>query len=223
MDEGELVLHRDGQRIEIHSGSAVIIPPGEYRLSVGNAGFCRKRHLGISGMILANNLAAMSLDKVSVLPDFLNPECEELYGSLLAMTSEKRPESVREYCALTYRMLLLLSHCAIQKPYPAELQRAISFIDWNFSRSLSLTEICRHANCGRSTLQWQFKHYLNSSPVRYLIEIRMKYAARVLVNTSLTIKNIAEKCGYSNQLYFSNAFCRYYGCSPREYRKNSGV
>ncbi len=220
-DEGELVLSREGQQHIIPSGAMAIIPPGEYRIETKSG--CRKRHFGISGIILNNNLAAMNLNQVSILPDFRNPEFEELYQSLFFMTVEKDPEKARQYCAKSYQMLLLLSDSAVQSPYPEELQRAITFINRNFPLELSLEKICRSANCGKSTMQQQFKCFLNMSPIRYLIEVRMKYALKLLENTPLSIKDIAEKCGYDDQLYFSGTFRRRYGCSPREYRKNGFI
>ena len=220
VDEGEMTLHQGGQRYLIPAGSAVLIPPGESKLSSDGAHGCRKHALGISGLILDNNLAAMNLDKVCILRDFHNPEFEQLFDSLWKMTEEKRPETVREYCAKIYQLLLLLSDCAVQHPYPEELQRAMSFISRNFARQLSLSDICAQAYCGRSTLQWQFKYHLKSSPIRYLTEIRMKYAAKLLENTLLPIKEIAQKSGCSDQLYFSNMFRKYHGRSPRECRKS---
>ena len=223
VDEGEMTIHHGGQRYVIPAGSAVLIPPGESKLSADGAGGCRKHALGISGLILNNNLAGMGLDKVCILRDFHDPEFGQLFDSLWEMTEEKHLETVREYCAKVYQLLLLLSRCAVQHPYPEELQRAISFISRNFSRKLSLADICAQACCGRSTLQWQFKHHLNSSPIRYLTENRMKYAAKLLENTSLPIKEIAQRSGCNDQLYFSNTFRKYHGRSPREYRKALSV
>ena len=180
----------------------------------------RTHYLGICGLILSNNLAGMNLDKVCVLNDFRNAEFDSLFASLWKMTEEKNQGNIREYCAKIYQMLLLFSHCAVQQPYPEELQRAVTFISQYLSQRLTLEEICNAAHCGRSTLQWQFKHYMNSSPIRYLTENRLKYALKLLENTRLPVKEIAHRCGYSDQLYFSNTFRNHYGKSPREYRKN---
>ena len=219
VDEGEMVVNYQGQRYVIPAGSAVLIPPGESKLATGSACGCRKRYVGINGLILNNNLAGMNLDKVCVLNDFRNGEFEELFSSLWIMSEEKRLENLREYGAKVYQLLLLFSHCAEQQPYPEELQRALIFISKNLSIPLTLTDICSAAQCGRSTLQWQFKHYLNTSPIRYLTENRMKYAVKLLENTTLPIKEISQKCGYSDQLYFSGTFRDHVGLSPREYRK----
>ena len=217
--EGEMTVQCRGQRYLIPAGSAVLIPPGESKLSANGIGGCRKFYLGIRGLILNNNLAGMSLDKVCVLNDFHNPEFDSLSAALWRMTEEKNLENIREYCAKVYQMLLLLSHCAVQQPHPEELQRATTFICHHLADPLDLTEICKASHCGRSTLQWQFKHYMNSSPIRYLVETRMRYAVNLLENTTLSIKEIAQKCGYADPLYFSNTFRNHCGQSPRAYRK----
>ena len=126
--EGELTVVCSGQRYPVPAGSAVLIPPGESKLSASGPGGCRKHFLCISGPILNNNLAAMNLDKICVLNDFRNAEFDTLFAALWKMIKEKNPEHIREYCAKIYQMLLLLSHCAVQHPYPEELQRAVSFI-----------------------------------------------------------------------------------------------
>lgn len=220
VEEGEMILHYGGQRYGIPAGSAVLIPPGESRLSTCSPGGCRKIFLGISGLILNDNLAGMNLDQVCVLHDFRNPEFFRLFAELWKMTGEKSMDNLLEYCARIYQMLLLISHCATEHPYPEELLRALAHIGQNFSSPLTLKELCRCANCGRTTLQWQFKHYLKSSPTQYLTDTRMNHAVRLLENTPLSIKEIAQKSGYEDPLYFSTIFRKKYGCSPRAFRKN---
>ena len=55
-----------------------------------------------------------------------------------------------------------------------------------------------------------------------LIEMRMEQAAKLLcVLPLLSIKEIADRTGYSNSMNFSTAFRRWYGMSPRQYRKQT--
>ena len=223
VDEGEMFVSYGGERFHVPAGSAILIPPGESKLSAGNKMPCRKRFLGIAGPILANNMAAMNLDKAAVLRNFHNEEFEELYGALFTLFSEKKNDSIRECCGLIYRMLLLLSQSAEERSFPPELQRAVNFINSSFSSPMDLERICRAAECGKTKLQWLFKYHLESTPIRYLTEVRLKYAEKLLLNTTFPIKETADRCGYSDPLYFSAAFLKHYGCSPREYRKNQGA
>lgn len=221
VEEGAMTVTYDGKVYSVPKGSLVMIPPGESKLMAASQEKCVKHHFGIRGKILSDNLSTLGLDKVVILPDFRNQEFDHLYAKLHHMLIEKNPETVREFCADTFKMLLLLSHCANRITYPEPLQRALILIDGFFSRNLSLEEICQYAQCRKSTLQSLFKNCLNSTPIRKLTEVRMHYAARILVNDNIPIKQIAEKCGFRDQLYFSAAFRRFWGCSPREYRKKN--
>lgn len=220
VDEGEMFVQYGGEKFYIPAGAAVLIPPGESKLSAGNKMRCRKRFLGITGPILANNMVSLNLNKVTVLREFHNEEFEELYTELYSLFEAKESRNLRNCCALIYKLLLLLSQCAGQQAYPPELQRAINFINTNLSRQIDLGDICRAAECGKTKLQWLFKHRLGTTPVRFLISGRIRYAVKLLENTDYSIKEIADRCGYADPLYFSNTFLKYYGLSPRAYRKS---
>ena len=221
VDEGEMLVYCGGEKYNVPAGSCVIIPPGESKLTGGRKSRCRKRFLGISGAIFANNMAAMNLDKVSVLHNFSNPEFDALFDQLHTLFKEKNPDTVRDCAALIYKMLLLLSQSVQKEPYPPELQRALHYINMRFSLPVQLPDICRVAQCGKSKLQWQFKHYLDSTPVRYLTAVRMSHAVKLLENTKEPVKEIADQCGFADPFYFSNTFRRFYGVSPRTYRKDA--
>ena len=219
VDEGEMFVQYGGEKFHVPAGSAILIPPGESKLSAGNRMKCRKRFLGIAGPVLTNNMVRLNLNKAAVLNSFPNQEFEELYEELFSFFELKENKEIRACCALIYRLLLLLSECAGLHALPPELQRAVNFINTNFSRQLKLDDICYAAQCGKTKLQWLFKHHLSSSPVKYLTETRMDYAIKLLQNTTYPVKEIADRCGYADPLYFSNVFLKFYKCSPRTYRK----
>ncbi|MEA4823150.1 MAG: AraC family transcriptional regulator [Clostridiaceae bacterium] len=64
-----------------------------------------------------------------------------------------------------------------------------------------------------------FRAQLGMTPAEYLTRVRMMRAARLLLDTTEPVERIAEVCGYSGAAYFSDAFRRFYGVSPRGYRK----
>ena len=219
VDEGEMFVQYGGEKIYVPAGSAILIPPGESKLSAGSRMKCRKRFLGIAGPVLNNNMERLNLSKATVLGNFPDTEFDGIYEKLFAFFEAKDNKSVRPCCALIYQLLLLLSECAGQCSFPPELQRAVNFITTNFSRQLDLEDICHAAKCRKTKLQWLFKHHLDSSPIRYLIATRMDYAVKLLQNTEYSIKEIADRCGYLDPLYFSNTFLKYRKCSPRAYRR----
>lgn len=99
------------------------------------------------------------------------------------------------------------------------VSKAIEYIRNNFQNLISVQEIADYLCINRSYLTTLFKQNLNLSPQEFIIRYRMHQAEDLLVNTKLSIKQIAYSCGYSSQLSFSKAFHKFMGCSPKDFRK----
>ena len=72
-----------------------------------------------------------------------------------------------------------------------------------------------------------FKKETGLTPHEYLTAVRMERAAKLILSgvsnrySAYTVGQIAEACGYSEPLYFSRVFKKYFGVSPTEYVKNN--
>ena len=64
-----------------------------------------------------------------------------------------------------------------------------------------------------------FQASIHQSPVEYLIEYRVRAAAKLLETTDRPITEIAMATGWSSSSYFTKMFRRIYGKTPNEYRK----
>ncbi|MBQ1992399.1 MAG: helix-turn-helix transcriptional regulator [Clostridia bacterium] len=58
-----------------------------------------------------------------------------------------------------------------------------------------------------------------TSFIQYVINYRLDIASEKLINTKLTITEIAEETGFSNLPYFTRSFTAKYGSTPNAYRK----
>ena len=65
-----------------------------------------------------------------------------------------------------------------------------------------------------------FKNIYKKTPKKYIVEMRMEKAKELLIYSRYSVSEIAEKLGYSDNTYFSNAFKSYMGVSPLNFRKN---
>ena len=63
-----------------------------------------------------------------------------------------------------------------------------------------------------------FKKNANTTPTEYIISIRLSNAKKLLVESNLTVAQIAELCGFNDASYFSYYFRRRFGMKPSEYR-----
>ena len=92
------------------------------------------------------------------------------------------------------------------------------FID-HMDEKITLQTMADIARMSTSTLSRHFRCETGLTPMEYLIRLRMRNAVKLLTQTSDSISEIAERCGYENVYYFSNAFKTVYGYSPSEHRR----
>ena len=95
----------------------------------------------------------------------------------------------------------------------------LQYLQNNYSKKLNLKEIAADFGISPSGLILKFRKSTGILPMRHLINIRIKKAKHLLVDTSLPLSEIAELTGFENGYYFSTAFKKEVGVSPSEYRK----
>lgn len=99
------------------------------------------------------------------------------------------------------------------------VERAKTLIELNFNLSdFSIEQISESLHISHSRLCDVFKQKTGTTLKKYLVEIRLKWAMRLLTETEESVSHIAELCGYNCALYFSNAFKKFAKVSPLEYR-----
>ena len=101
------------------------------------------------------------------------------------------------------------------------IHEAVVYIQQNYQRQLTVDEVAGFCMLNRNYFSRRFKEVVGCSPQEFIIRTRLTSAAELLRSTGLPIKTVADRCGYPNQLHFSQAFHKYYGLSPREWRKQN--
>lgn len=100
-------------------------------------------------------------------------------------------------------------------------REAVTFIEQNYSRNVTVEDMARRCNLDRSYFGKIFRETMGQPPQEFLIRYRMAKAAELLKTTDESIGSISVQVGYANQLHFSRAFKTVYGVSPREYRQKN--
>ena len=103
------------------------------------------------------------------------------------------------------------------------IQEAITFMEHNYSRELTVEELADVCKLNRSYFSKIFKENMGCPPQEFLIRLRLSKAADLMKGTGNSIGVIAAQCGYPNQLHFSRAFRKRYGLSPREWRAQNQI
>lgn len=95
---------------------------------------------------------------------------------------------------------------------------AVEYVSDHIKEKILIDDVCRAIGTNPSTLNFKFKRELNTSVGGFIVNERIREAKRLLVGTTYSISEIAERCGFENVYYFSNLFKKHIGISPLKYR-----
>ena len=95
----------------------------------------------------------------------------------------------------------------------------IAFIQENYAQKLTLEQIADSAAVSTRECLRCFRTSIHQSPMDYLIEYRIRVSKKMLETTDLTITDIALRCGFNSNSYYTKLFHRICGKAPNAYRK----
>ncbi|KLN60484.1 hypothetical protein WH96_12260 [Kiloniella spongiae] len=97
---------------------------------------------------------------------------------------------------------------------PEKLQKALKFIKQNHTRKLSSKDIAEQACLSVSHLHALFSNYLGYSPQKFQTGLKLEHARQLVLNTKLSLIEIAQDTGYSDQSSFNRAYRNSFGITP---------
>ena len=100
------------------------------------------------------------------------------------------------------------------------IKNAVTYIQTNYSRKISVSEIAAYLGLNRSYFGVIFKELMKMSPQDYIIYMRMDKAKKLLSDKSMNIGDVSRSVGYEDPLTFSKLFKKNVGVSPNAYRKS---
>jgi AraC-like DNA-binding protein/ligand-binding sensor protein len=107
-------------------------------------------------------------------------------------------------------------------PHAAALRKAESFIMENYTRKISLKEIAGVAGLSPPYFSTIFKEEMGENLSKYLNRLRVEKASRLLLETDMSLSEIAARCCFEDQSWFSKIFKAFTGISPGKYRNQGG-
>jgi AraC family transcriptional regulator, glycine betaine-responsive activator len=99
------------------------------------------------------------------------------------------------------------------------LIRVAQLMEENIERPLSLEKIARTTGLSRRQIERLFKRDLNIVPKRYYLEMRLRRARELLLQTAMPIMDITAACGFQSPPHFSKCYRSQYGYPPSAERK----
>ncbi len=204
--EGQITYNHNGKAFVSNSENAILLPKGAT--------------YSISG------------DKEGVFP-VINFDCKYLTADTLVIFPLSDAKSyIKDYKTLSncflfdnkklqqfqllYSILERLDFEQSKKP----LSQIINYIEDNISdNNLTNDILAQKMNISEVYLRKLFLSNLGSTPKQYILELRIKKAKKLLVDSNYTVTKISDKCGFSSPYHFCRAFKNKTGMSPSEYAK----
>lgn len=143
--------------------------------------------------------------------------------------AEEECSSYQQYLAGIANLLLGMAmyyhanHQFVSQEVVGQIDRARRIMREEFAAGISPEEVASRVNMSYSWFRKVFRDYTNLSPARYMQQLRLQEACRLLSGTSLSVKEIAFRLNCGDASYFSNLFRRHLRMTPVEYRIRFGM
>jgi transcriptional regulator GlxA family with amidase domain len=99
-----------------------------------------------------------------------------------------------------------------------KLLAVIDLMEKNLEEPLARGELARSAGLSTRQLERLFRRYLSRSPARYYLELRLNKARLLLLQTNMSVIDVALACGFVSASHFSKCYRDFFGRTPRKER-----
>lgn len=158
-------------------------------------------------------------------PTLSNPklaEIEELLQHIDYSNSQKYKEHDKLACSVLLE--LLSAYVSTESFYNLEIspwQQTLNRLAQNEKLlAFNVNDLCKELGYSRTQLNTLFKKSFDLTPHDYLTNYKFMYAKNLLLNTNLSVANIAYKVGFSSTMQFYVNFKNIFGVTPAEFREN---
>lgn len=103
---------------------------------------------------------------------------------------------------------------------PEKLKTSLQLMKNNIEEPLSISEIANWVNISRRQLERLFCNYVNASPSRYYMELRLTRARQLLQQTNKPVAEIAVAAGFVSMSHFRSCFYQLFDITPGQFRKS---
>lgn len=102
------------------------------------------------------------------------------------------------------------------------VHKTVNYVRAHYSEKITLDDVAGHVYLSKSYLSRIFKEELGSSFTDFVNAVRIQKSKELLKDQSISLANIADLVGFSDQSYFTKVFSRAEGMSPGQYRRRRG-
>ena len=164
-------------------------------------------------------------DNERIFPVGTSMEYERVFKRII-IELQRCQDNYEEMLTLLLRHLLIIFQRELSREQVLkneyldhEMDTAVTYFNENYNRDINIEEYATSRGMSVSWFIRSFKKFTGSTPMQFIVALRVNNAQVLLETTNYSINEISKIVGYDNQLYFSRLFHKLKGFSPREYRE----
>ena len=207
------VTFEDGRELDYTQHQLVLVPPGVMHANQSERGF-KNIHMTISGW-------TPPFKTPQLLDDNSHRDLYTVMSMCYRYFNTNIQQQPKLMISLTELLLNMLSAFSGTSGNSHHVENMANMIVDNFSDpSFCIDEIYRDIPLSKDYLRRQFIKEKGISPLQFLNHTRINYAQKLLLSRNINnykIYEIAEMCGFTDQLYFSRVFKKISGVSPKAF------
>ncbi|WEK38422.1 MAG: AraC family transcriptional regulator [Candidatus Pseudobacter hemicellulosilyticus] len=167
----------------------------------------------------------LSARGISFSPD----TAKAIQPSMEALTRKQGFDSVLELLSLLHTLSISRDSMTLSDTVFGQAQfsynsrrisMVVDYINQHFHRNITLSEVAKMANMTDVSFSRFIKSRTGINFMDILLEARLGNAARMLIDSTQSISEIAYNCGFNNISNFNRLFKKKKGTTPKEFRKN---
>ena len=148
----------------------------------------------------------------------------KIFETLLAAKSAnadayfKVLSGITQILSLEYSNVEYVETSSVHKTFAKNVKQQI---DLNYTNpNFHIEAVAQMLYVSHAHMSRIFKEVMGITPVRYLIEVRLNYAAKLLSEPGTKVKDLCEACGFSDEAHFMKSFKKKFGVTVNEYKKD---
>ncbi|MCI8314241.1 MAG: AraC family transcriptional regulator [Lachnospiraceae bacterium] len=216
----------DGTDTVVNAGNIVVYRPKEpQKYEYFGIDQTEVYWVHFTGSDIKNMLRSYGItDNMHVINTRTSLEYTRIFKQMI-LELQRHQSNYPEMLALLLRQLLILIHRQlttenkIKNVYlDTEMEKAIQYFNDNYNTEINIEAYAASRGMSVGWFIRCFKQYTGTTPMRYIVSLRITNAQVLLETTDYNVTEIGNIVGYDNPLYFSRIFKKQKGVSPSEYR-----
>lgn len=236
--EGKMSYSVNGKELRLYAGDTIVVNSNQIHFSI----YPEEVRYVIFVIHPSVLMSSLAVEMQAVRPIIDNPEIpylrfrgineytEEIYRLMLDLPDIRHDAfqvtlhffQIWELIRKQAGHYLTFEEETVFDPKMQLFKSMMHYISLSYKGNVTLAGIAESANISKSLCNTLFNQYVGESPINYLMHFRCRKVAEYLRSGTMSLTEIAQLTGFNGVSYMSETFRRFFGSSPREYRKSWG-